>query len=174
MGFKACQETEVPKVTVVFLALKDQRGERDPSDNLGSKELLVQLVGVNGLPGFNGTEGRPGPPGPKGDTGDKGTPTELAVRLVPGKARGRVEVNVEGVWGTVCDDSFDTVDGKVICKMLGYQTAVSTYVASPGSGKIWLDELGCLGIESDIFNCRHSGVGIHNCNHNEDAGVQCV
>ncbi|XP_056280395.1 macrophage receptor MARCO [Pseudoliparis swirei] len=130
--------------------------------------------GVNGLPGFNGTEGPPGPPGPKGDTGDKGTPPELVVRLVPGKARGRVEVNFKGVWGTVCDDSFDTVDGKVICKMLGYQTAVSTYVASPGSGNIWLDELGCLGTESDIFNCRHPGVGIHNCNHNEDAGLQCI
>ncbi|XP_034418124.1 macrophage receptor MARCO isoform X2 [Cyclopterus lumpus] len=130
--------------------------------------------GVNGPPGFNGTEGRPGPPGPKGDMGDKGNPPELTVRLVPGKARGRVEVNYKGVWGTVCDDGFDTVDGKVICKMLGFQTAIYTFTASPGSGRIWLDELQCLGTESDIFSCRHRGVGVNNCQHNEDAGLHCV
>ncbi|KAI3356603.1 hypothetical protein L3Q82_017803 [Scortum barcoo] len=96
------------------------------------------------------------------------------VRLVPGRSRGRVEVKHNGVWGTVCDDSFDTVDGKVICKMLGFSTAITTFTASPGSGKIWLDELRCLGTESDIFDCSHSGLGVNNCGHNEDAGVQCV
>lgn len=43
-----------------------------------------------------------------------------------------MEVKYNGAWGTVCDDSFDTVDGKVICKMLGFQTAISTFTASPG------------------------------------------
>ncbi|XP_054471094.1 macrophage receptor MARCO [Anoplopoma fimbria] len=130
--------------------------------------------GVSGPPGLNGTEGRVGPPGPKGDKGDQGQSTELTVRLVPGQSRGRVEVKYNGVWGTVCDDSFNTVDGKVICKMLGFQTAVSTFTASPGSGRIWLDELQCLGTESDIFSCQHRGIGVNNCQHNEDAGVHCV
>ncbi|XP_068428707.1 macrophage receptor MARCO [Clinocottus analis] len=130
--------------------------------------------GLSGPAGSNGTEGRPGPQGPKGDKGDKGNPPELIVRLVPGRSRGRVEVNYNGVWGTVCDDGFDTVDGKVICKMLGFQNAISTFTASPGSGRIWLDELKCLGTESDIFNCRHRGVGVNNCQHTEDAGVQCI
>ncbi|XP_029315744.1 macrophage receptor MARCO [Cottoperca gobio] len=127
--------------------------------------------GAQGLPGFNGTEGVPGPPGVKGD---KGTATELNVRLVPGKSRGRVEVKYNGVWGTVCDDNFSTIDGKVICKMLGFRTAITTFTASPGSGTIWLDELKCLGTESDIFDCKHRGVGINNCQHSEDAGLQCV
>ncbi|XP_031725790.1 macrophage receptor MARCO-like [Anarrhichthys ocellatus] len=130
--------------------------------------------GISGPPAFNGTEGRPGPPGPKGDKGDQGNPPELTVRLVPGRVRGRVEVKHNGVWGTVCDDGFDTVDGKVICKMLGFQTAISTFTASPGAGRIWLDELKCLGTESDIFSCRHKGVGVNNCQHNEDAGVHCA
>ncbi|KAM9850638.1 macrophage receptor MARCO-like [Aulostomus maculatus] len=111
---------------------------------------------------------------PKEKRGADGGPQEVKVRLVPGKSRGRVEVNHNGVWGTVCDDNFDTVDGKVICKMLGFQSAVQTYTASPGSGKIWLDELQCLGTESDIFSCKHSGIGRNNCQHSEDAGVQCA
>ncbi|KAM8856397.1 uncharacterized protein marco isoform 2-T2 [Spinachia spinachia] len=130
--------------------------------------------GLGGPPGFNGTEGSLGPQGPKGDKGDQGFSPEPTVRLVPGRAQGRVEVKYNGVWGTVCDDSFDTVDGKVICKMLGFQTAMSTFTASPGSGRIWLDDLKCLGTESDIFSCVHRGVGVNNCQHNEDAGVYCV
>lgn len=52
------------------------------------------------------------------------------VRLVPGKSRGRVEVRHQGVWGTVCDDNFDAIDGKVICKMLGFSTATSAFTVT--------------------------------------------
>ncbi|XP_044073246.1 macrophage receptor MARCO [Siniperca chuatsi] len=149
------------------LGAQGPRGDRGDMGNPGQK-------GASGPPGFSGTQGPPGPPGAKGDKGDQGNPPELNVRLVPGSSRGRVEVKYNGAWGTVCDDSFDTVDGKVICKMLGFQTAISTFTASPGTGRIWLDELRCLGTESDIFNCPHSGVGVNNCQHIEDVGVQCV
>lgn len=56
----------------------------------------------------------------------------MNVRLVPGRSRGRVEVKYNGVWGTVCDDSFDTLEGKVICKMLGFQNVITTYTAGTG------------------------------------------
>uniref|UniRef100_A0A3Q2QXV8 Macrophage receptor MARCO n=1 Tax=Fundulus heteroclitus TaxID=8078 RepID=A0A3Q2QXV8_FUNHE len=122
--------------------------------------------------GCNGTQGPPGPRGLKGEKGESGMPPN--VRLVPGKNRGRVEVMHKNVWGTICDDSFDNLDGRVICKMLGFQSVTSTFTATPGSGKIWLDELQCTGEESDIFECRHAEVGVHNCQHTEDVGVSCV
>ncbi len=43
-----------------------------------------------------------------------------------------------------------------------------------GEGEIWLDDLGCAGTETSIFDCPHGGVGMHNCGHSEDAGVVCT
>ncbi|XP_039879466.1 scavenger receptor class A member 5-like isoform X1 [Simochromis diagramma] len=104
--------------------------------------------GPRGPSGYNGTQGLPGPPGTKGEKGEM--ETELTVRLVPGKNQGRVEVKHNNIWGTVCDDRFDRLDGLVICKMLGFQTVHSTFIAAPGSGKIWLDELRCTGAEDNL------------------------
>jgi len=42
-----------------------------------------------------------------------------------------------------------------------------------GTGPIFLDEVDCRGNETAIDVCPHRGIGIHDCEHSEDAGVIC-
>ena len=42
-----------------------------------------------------------------------------------------------------------------------------------GNGSIYLDNLNCYGSESRLIDCYHSGIGIHNCDHSDDASLRC-
>ena len=103
----------------------------------------------------------------------------VAVRLVGGSSynEGRVEVNYNGEWGTVCDDGWSTFDANVVCRQLGFGTSGSSYYRAffgQGSGPIWLDNVLCTNIESTLASCGHLGVNItRSCSHFEDAGVRC-
>ncbi|XP_052085684.1 scavenger receptor cysteine-rich type 1 protein M130-like isoform X2 [Mytilus californianus] len=86
----------------------------------------------------------------------------------------RLEIYYNGVWGTVCDDGFDDNDARVVCRQLGFSNGISLGNAvDDGSGKIWLDDMGCTGSESKLKYCSHAGWGTQNCNHGEDVGILC-
>ncbi|NXT98531.1 MARCO protein, partial [Buphagus erythrorhynchus] len=146
--------------------------------------------GAKGDYGPRGLKGEPGLKGAKGDTGFSGKAlpqglviffsSELSaglgnfVRIVGGDRRGRVEIFHKGVWGTICDDGWTTREATVVCRMLGFNRAVSSFTATAGTGQIWLDDVNCQGGEITITDCSKRDWGSHNCNHGEDAGVECA
>lgn len=86
---------------------------------------------------------------------------------------GRLEVFFRGEWGTVCDDDWDLKDAAVVCRQLGYSGTNEIPTLSPGSGKIWFDNMHCNGDEEALIFCPHNGFAVHNCLHGEDVAVNC-
>ena len=118
-----------------------------------------------------------------------------------------MEICYDNTYGTVCDDKWDILDARVVCRALGYSPEglysptchgwkvpsvillgviyCSNYVwlagAIPvfsgffgeGSGPIFIDDVVCSGSESSLLSCPFSAIGLHDCDHTEDAGVKC-
>ncbi|XP_075358025.1 scavenger receptor cysteine-rich type 1 protein M130-like [Mycteria americana] len=117
-------------------------------------------------------------------TAPTGSPEEVAVvcsgsrrvRLVggPGRCAGRVEVYVNGTWGSVCQETWDLQDAAVVCRQLGCGTAL----AAPGSARFgpgtwppWPDAGGCAGTEESLWDCPASAR--HGCRRGGGAGAVC-
>ena len=108
---------------------------------------------------------------------------------------GRVEYCSGGVWGTVCDNTWDTNDAGVVCNQLGYPSvgmpSTHSYICSvyycravvhtgatplyntyfgQGAGLVTINTIVCSGNEPSISNCTISTPSF--CTHNDDAGVE--
>ncbi|XP_078343101.1 uncharacterized protein LOC144628871 isoform X1 [Oculina patagonica] len=102
-------------------------------------------------------------------------PYNDGIRLSGGKNYrvGRLEIFVRGQWGTVCRDSFDIKDAQVACRQLGFLGAKRFYTHGGGTGPTWLDEVDCKGTEKSLLLCKHPGIGVENCDHRRDIGIEC-
>lgn len=91
---------------------------------------------------------------------------------------GRVEILVNGQWGTICDDYWSDADASVVCRQLGFaaEGAIARNRAyfGRGSGPIILDDVRCNGSEASLADCNSNPAYSHNCYHYEDAGVHCL
>ncbi len=89
---------------------------------------------------------------------------------------GRIEVNYNGKFGSVCGDSFGTSEAATVCHQLGF-AGVSRVAPccqfGQTSGEIWLDNVDCRTGEVWLTNCTHRGWGVEDCHHGQDVGVVC-
>ena len=91
-----------------------------------------------------------------------------------GRLDGRLEIWLNGEWGTVCDDLFGNTDADVACRQMGHYSGefLQTRHGRPrATGPIWLDDLRCTGEETRLDECPHTTH--HDCIHFEDAWVAC-
>ena len=90
---------------------------------------------------------------------------------------GRIEIQYNGVWGTVCNRNFDISSANVACRSLGFVAALHLVSSvSPGTGPIWLNNVRCFGNETSLEQCRHGGFGnnYYCSSHYYDVGVECL
>ena len=134
----------------------------------------VSIYGVNDCRAFDAAN--PNEP-------DAGNPVSC-----PADREGRVEISYGGVFGTVSDDYWTDVEGRVACGMLDMDFDRSYLhgrfkpdfwvrpldANATGARPILLDNLFCNGDENSLGKCPHPGWGIHNSLHSEDVAIRCV
>ncbi|XP_052091440.1 deleted in malignant brain tumors 1 protein-like [Mytilus californianus] len=97
---------------------------------------------------------------------------------------GFVEILRNGQWGSICDDLWGKQDARVICHMLCFDPAIAQAGAPIDidhgkvnvSERFHLDDVECIGNETDIDQCKNSSLGNHNCDvaQQEYASVTCI
>ena len=102
-----------------------------------------------------------------------GFDVRVVLQLSSNIRQGRVEVFINGIWGLVCANDWDTFDVTVVCRETSLGTNGTAYqVTNNGSGTLWLSGVGCVGNESHLSQCPHNGIG--NCDQLSGfAGVTC-
>ena len=70
---------------------------------------------------------------------------------------------------------WDTANGQVICRQLGYPTSnVTVFFGAyfgQGTGLVILENVACVGNESSLLNCTYGAYS--DCGHYWDVGVRC-
>ena len=121
--------------------------------------------------------------------------TNGTVRLVNGSTsdEGRVEICINGEWGTVCDSGLHRNETQVVCRQLGYNpscmyclqdlllfiylfnSGAINYPSSRfGDGRlpILAQSFSCTGTESSLLNCSNT-TGYSSCYYGSVVGVRC-
>ncbi|OXB59704.1 hypothetical protein ASZ78_012625 [Callipepla squamata] len=102
----------------------------------------------------------------------------LELRLVDGggPCAGKVEVKLQGRWGTVVDRDWNMNDAEVVCQQLGCGSAAHTTFnrrVSQDRSPVMLALINCSGNEEAIWNCNVKGWGPYNTRFDYTTNVEC-
>ena len=88
---------------------------------------------------------------------------------------GRVEVLYQGKWGKICRNNWDINDVKVVCRQLGFPSAVAGLIGVNTRNdtiSVVMSNVACTGQESVLASCRRLD-GKDNCSDNIGAQALC-
>ncbi|XP_015769364.1 PREDICTED: hemicentin-2-like [Acropora digitifera] len=88
---------------------------------------------------------------------------------------GRVEVFYQGKWGKICRNEWDINDVKVVCRQLGFQSAVAEFIpmnTSDDTISVAMSNVACTGQETVLAYCKRRD-GNHRCVDNIGAQAFC-
>ncbi|XP_018427288.1 PREDICTED: deleted in malignant brain tumors 1 protein-like [Nanorana parkeri] len=99
------------------------------------------------------------------------------VRLVDSLHRcaGRVEVYRKGEWGVIIGDTWNLVNGEVICRELHCCGRILKVEGQSvrGTRALWLSRFNCAGKETDLWQCLYTSWGASTSEEKEAARVVC-
>ncbi|XP_008589928.1 PREDICTED: Fc receptor-like protein 2, partial [Galeopterus variegatus] len=104
-------------------------------------------------------------------------PSKIRLRNCPHRCEGRVEMEKEGRWGTMCDDGWDMKDVAVLCWELGCGAAKHTPAGmlyapvAEEAQPVFIQVVLCYGTEEAMGECGQ--VETFDCEPDEDAGAVC-
>ena len=88
---------------------------------------------------------------------------------------GRVEVFYRGLWGRICRREWDFDDVKVVCKQLGFKSALAEFIRLDNKDEkmpFLMSNVSCTGVESDLASCKRAD-GEYDCQDDEEARALC-
>ena len=90
-------------------------------------------------------------------------------------SEGRVQVYSGEAWAAVCQDAWDLNDAIVVCRELGFEQAIDVdeFFGQVNGQEIIRSGLECVGNETTVSKCRHSGLGDGLCQDRKVAGLRC-
>ena len=86
-----------------------------------------------------------------------------------------MEVYYNGEWGAVCSYGWDQQDANIVCRQLGFESAILVDFGQRTAADISLESFMCSSNDTVLASCGHYGVGIKvNCRSQyKVAGVKC-
>uniref|UniRef100_A0A8C3KYS5 Soluble scavenger receptor cysteine-rich domain-containing protein SSC5D n=1 Tax=Chrysolophus pictus TaxID=9089 RepID=A0A8C3KYS5_CHRPC len=104
-------------------------------------------------------------------------PLQVRLRDSSSPCSGRVEVQYNTTWYSICNKSWSSLEAEVVCKQLGCGPAQAESAGTrvnQDHNYIFLEGLQCRGAESLLLECQQNKIGPGLCQHRVAASVVCT